>query len=132
MGPTVNGEAAMSEFDAYQDLAKRYLDLWQKQLSGQVGDSNLAESMGQAIDMMNQGAQAFTAAVARQAATAGGRAQDGSATDGSAAAAAAHGHGGVDLADIARRLRVLEQRIAAMEARIGQTGSRDPDPSGDP
>jgi|TARA_Y100000031_G_scaffold149955_1_gene188599 hypothetical protein len=106
-------------------LAKQYLDLWQQQLGGIAEDEQAAEIMARTVELMNAGASTFAA----MAATAQGyptrgdddanarqsknKPPDGSVAPSPAAAPVASDH---DLAEFARRLERLEERVAAMEA----------------
>ena len=112
-------------------LAKQYLDLWQQQLGGIAEDDQAAEIMARTVELMNAGASTFAA----MAATAQGyptrsdedanarssesprsfqsQQSDGSVAPSPAAAPVASDH---DLAEFARRLKRLEERVAAMEA----------------
>jgi len=112
-------------------LARRYLDLWQDQLSGVGKDAEAAEVMARTIELMNAGAAAFAAmaagAAAREAPPAGKTRNDHDATpidrrdarsepSGAASATAARGAPDHDLAELARRLGRIEKRLAALES----------------
>ncbi len=143
----------MSEQADLDELARRYLDLWQDQMTALAGDREFTEALRQLMTSMSvpEGAapefwRAWPAMMAGQqpsqqteAATddgTGGRAPRAApgATPGAPAAAAAPDGGGLDLDQLARRLAALEQRIATLEAgakrgRGGLTGkSRKPRP----
>ena len=128
-----------------QDLARRYLDLWQDQMTALASDNEfvaawrkMAEAMGagQAFAQMGQpGAGAdptqlfrsmMAGAAAPQKETGDEPSQSGpetereSATDsktGAPASAAASDGGGDDLELIARRLALLEERVAKLESK---------------
>jgi hypothetical protein len=97
------------EFDR---LARRYLDLWQSQLSGLAADQALTEQI----------ARLFAAANAQLAAVlqaAQGTSNAASPT-GPATAAAASGHGPDDVGELRKRVAALEARLARLEARLGR------------
>ena len=135
----------MSDAPDLEALARRYLDLWQDQMSAMASDPAMVEALSRTFTLMTQGAAAFasgTAEAARAAATAaaspapsaGGDTAHGrqtaarpdaaaSPTDGddwpppgTTAAAAASGDPGVDVPDLLRRLAALEQRVADLES----------------
>ncbi|WIM11358.1 hypothetical protein [Enhydrobacter sp.] len=103
------------EFDR---LARRYLDLWQSQLSGLAADPALTEQIVRLFGAANaQVASAIQAAQAgpNAADTASGRAS------GTAPPAAASGHGPDDLGELRKRMAALEARIAELEAKLGSS-----------
>ena len=131
-------------------LARNYLDLWQAQLTALADDEELAELTARAIDLMNSGATALLAAVApattapeapgagardREARGRGraaddetptGRTDEGCAKPGGAAsrspaASPPRRDPGDDVDELARRLALVEKRLAALE-----TGTRGP------
>jgi hypothetical protein len=101
------------EFD---QLARRYLDLWQSQLSGLTADPALTEQIARLFAAAN----AQVASVI-QAAQAGSHAatRTPSAASGTAPAAAPSGHGADDLDELRKRVAALEARIARLESRRG-------------
>lgn len=116
----------MPEPPDLDELAQRYLDLWQDQLAELAGDDGVAEVMARTIELMTSGAWAFsTLAGAKR--SEGGGADDtdtGGRTAVATAAGAAHGHTDGGVAELARRLAVLEGRIAALEGGPGATRGR--------
>jgi hypothetical protein len=96
-----------TEFDR---LARRYLDLWQSQLSGLAADQALTEQIARLFAAANaQVASALQAAQgAPHAATASG----------TAPAAPASGDGSDDLGELRKRMAALEARVAQLEARL--------------
>lgn len=96
-------------------LAKRYIELWQEQLSQISTDpsvteawrgvfENTAKNLGMSPDAFAAYTAAFTGA------------SKGAASARAAPASTAPGDGGADLADVLRRLDSMEQRLAALEA----------------
>jgi hypothetical protein len=90
-------------------LARRYLDLWQSQLSGLATDQALTEQI----------ARLFAAANAQMAAIlqAHQGASHAAPATGTAPAAAAPQHGADDLGELRKRLAALEERVAELESR---------------
>jgi hypothetical protein len=88
-----------------EDLAKLYLEFWQRPLAGLTRDPQVAESIARMFDLMTAGAATFAKVVSGQAAETTG---EGKAAGASAAAR---------LDQIARRLAELERRVARLEPR---------------
>jgi uncharacterized protein YceH (UPF0502 family) len=100
---------ASADFDR---LARRYLDLWQSQLSGLASDQALTEQIARLFAAANaQVASAIQAAQAASHATT-------AATPGTASAAAASGHGPDDVGELRKRVATLEARIAELESKL--------------
>lgn len=141
--------AAMAEHGDMDELARRYLDLWQDQVSALAADPEL----GAAVEKLMAGFAAGPAAAwsawpgilaglmtgtavdgqwdgrnskARDEGGADGRfSKNGAApAAGASPAATAPDGGGADLGDIARRLALLEQRLAALESEPAPKGKR--------
>ncbi len=131
--------AAMSERVDIDELARRYLDLWQDQMTALAGDREFAESLQKLMTAMGTARDAAaTAAPEFQRAWMGvmtgqqpgqqpgqkpGQPTKATADDGTPgrapgapAAATAPDGGSADLDQLARRLAALEERIAALEA----------------
>jgi len=124
----------MSDRADADELARRYLDLWQDQMSALAADQDFARAVQQVMTGMGLTGGATPAAWAgwmagmqpalqgdasadargRKAAQTG-RADQPDAAPGASAPGAAPGGGGADLDKLARRLAALEERIAALE-----------------
>ncbi|MEL0018540.1 MAG: hypothetical protein VW709_01595 [Rickettsiales bacterium] len=118
----------MGEPPDINDIAKRYLDLWQDQMSGMAADpewiaamSRLCLSAGAAGDPARL-AENFTAGLEALKAsfdgTTGGAAGDAKRQQtevGSAPAAGASDDGGDDIRELRHRLAALEERLARLE-----------------
>ncbi len=139
----------MSDTPDLDELAERYLDLWQDQMTALASDPEFAEVMNRLLASSAAAMPDLAAAWAKWPAAmaglgAGGRTQDGKAaeqTDGgpgtartggkgrtraakrsprAKAAAVAPGDRGADLVELARRLAALEDRVAALESNPGR------------
>ena len=97
----------------FDRLARRYLDLWQSQLSGLASDQALTEQVARLFAAANA-----QVASAIQAAQGGPNARSSAPTGqaGSASAAAASQHGADDVGELRKRVAALEHRIAELEA----------------
>ena len=100
-----------TEFDR---LARRYLDLWQNQLSGIAGDQALTEQIARLFAAANS--QMASALQAAQGAT---NAPSSSGQAGTPSAAASSRHGTDDLGELRKRVEALEARIADLESKRG-------------
>jgi hypothetical protein len=99
--------AIMPEPPDLANLAKRYVDLWQDQLSAMAADPELAESM----------ARLFAALVPPAWARWPGAARNEAAAPAGAAATGTPSHDGDGgVAEFARRLAAVEERLAALES----------------
>ena len=108
-------DALSGEFDR---LARRYLDLWQSQLSGLSADPALTEQIARLFAAANaQVASAIQAAQAGAHAASAAASSPGSAP-GAASPSAASQHGADDLGELRKRLAALEARIAELEAKL--------------
>jgi uncharacterized protein YhaN len=117
---------AMSERADLDELARRYLDLWQDQMSALAGDEEFAETLQRLMTTMGLAAgaapefwRAWPAVMAGlKPAQHGNRVSDEQSREGAAgpaspAAASDGGEPGLDR--LARRLAALEKRVAALE-----------------
>ena len=122
-----------------EDLARRYVDLWQDQMTALAGDPEFADSLQKMMAALGVAASGVPAAWSAWPAAFGclmaaGRpdVERGQKSDagksapapGAAPAAAASDGGGSDLGVLAERLAALEQRVAALEGRAGGTRRR--------
>jgi len=107
-GMASQNDDSSAEFDR---LARRYLDLWQSQLSGLAADQALTEQIARLFAAAN--AQVASAIQAAQAAPHAANPASGPAT-----AAAASGHGPDDVGELRKRVAALEARIAELEAKL--------------
>jgi hypothetical protein len=127
--------SAMTDEKDLETLAKRYLDVWESQLSGMAADSELAAQLGRVFAATNsallaslkapiQAAGAFNAA--QQSGTTESRSDPSSGTT---TATSSSRHGGLDLGEFADRLASLERRVAEVEGFIQRVieRSRKPD-----
>jgi hypothetical protein len=116
----------MTEPPDLDALARRYLDLWQDQMTAMAGDPTLATALGRlfetaaaAMPMSWIGVWLQAIQQTMRAGAAGG--DDGGtgtrAKAGAAAAAAASVDRGGDLAGLRRRLAALESRVGRLETR---------------
>src|SRR5512145_1048929 len=130
----------MAEPPDLETLARRYLDLWQDQVSAMAADPELAETLGRLFQVMATMGPAGWAELWASASqplrpdgvatasddendqpqTSGKRATRAATPNGATPAAAASGERDDDMARLRRRVAVLENRLAALE----QTGGR--------
>ncbi|GAB4357710.1 MAG: hypothetical protein Kow00114_09470 [Kiloniellaceae bacterium] len=128
-----------------EELARRYVDLWQDQMTSLASDPEFAESLQKVMATMGVAAgglpalwAAWPAAMGTVMAAArtgqesgreihgepaGGKRDNGgsgAAAAGPAAAAAAPDGGGADLGVLQERLAALEQRVASLEGGLGR------------
>jgi uncharacterized protein YceH (UPF0502 family) len=122
----------MADNPDYDALAKRYLDLWQSQLSALSSDRQLTETMARLLATTNASmAAAFETArrahaEVRNAAGDAAAGSSAAAAAGSPAAAAAPADGASDLGQLRARLDALEQRVAQLESRRRRTAKPKP------
>jgi len=107
------------------DLAREYVDLWQKQLSKTASDDAMAEMMAQTVQLMNAGAAAMASTVTATAA--GQKAKEpadghdagkctGEHRTGATPVTTAPRPDDVTVHELYRRLEQLEKRIIALES----------------
>ncbi len=102
----------------WDDLAKRYLDLWQEQLAALGADQQLSDQFARlAQDMAARGAAMPLAGFTPP--TGGSSGGQPGSSDAPGSAAAGHAPGQRD-----QRLDELERRVAAVEKRLDELASR--------
>jgi hypothetical protein len=105
--PKTGGE---TDFDR---LARRYLDLWQGQLSGLASDQALTEQIARLFAAAN-------AQVASVIQAAQGAAHAAQPATGTPSTAAPPGNGADDVGELRKRVAALEERLAALESRLAR------------
>src|SRR5471032_1278422 len=104
-------DMASGNDDSFDRLARRYLDLWQSQLSGLASDQALTEQICRLFAAAN--AQVASAIQAAQ-----GGAHAANSQNGSPSAAAPSGYGADDVGELRKRVAALEARLAELEAKL--------------
>jgi hypothetical protein len=114
----------MTDAPDLEQLARRYMDLWQDQMAAMVNDPKLADSMAQAYRLVTTSAAAITQATGIK--TRSGEAhesdKDNAPSTGTAPPAVPSGVPGDDASVLARRVAELEERVARLEAALAGTG----------
>ena len=116
-------------------LARRYLDLWQDQMTAIAADPDFAETMGRLFGLMawaapSAGGSPPTTPIANDLTTKprGNMRNDNKPlaepSNGSAPPTAARSDGGYDVARLTRRIADLEARLMALEKGSGGGGGR--------
>jgi hypothetical protein len=140
------GSSPAQEPEDLDALARRYVDLWQDQMTALAGDPDFAESLQKLMAALGVGAGGMPAlmsawptamaglmAAAQPTAKApqgdGGQESHGKSgpmsAAGAAAVAASSDGGGADLGRLEERLAAVEQRLAAMEGTLdGRAGGK--------
>jgi hypothetical protein len=119
----------MAEPPDYQDLARRYVALWQDQLLAAASDPALAENLARLLTFAggftpwSQVARARTATPGADVCDHDSEAATTEAAGTAAAAAAPHERGDA-LDRLARRIAALEERLAVLEAGTRRAGDR--------
>jgi uncharacterized protein YceH (UPF0502 family) len=103
-----------SDFDR---LARRYLELWQGQLSGLAADQAVTEQIARLFAAANAQVAAAMQSV-QQGVPHGTPAQSPSPKTGTAPHAPSPGHGADDVGELRKRVAALEARIAELESRL--------------
>jgi hypothetical protein len=134
----------MTEPPDLEEIARRYLELWQRQLTGMAGDPQFAEAAARAMELAYENARLFAdAARMGPFAAWGGPAQDadrdaqdeekttrrggtpsdaGTGAPGAAAHRGSSGDAERNVDELTRRVAALEERLAALEAGAGGGG----------
>lgn len=102
------------EMPDMQDLAKRYLDLWQDHLNAVAQDKDTAETLARTMALMSSGAQAF--ADSAKGASPRDDTVEPDTEPGPAPATHAPGSADPRLDEFARRLTAIEERLAKLES----------------
>jgi uncharacterized protein YceH (UPF0502 family) len=100
----------------FDRLARRYLDLWQSQLSGLASDQALTEQIARLFAAAN--AQVASAIQAAQGSAHAAKPEPTTSQAGSPSAAAPSGNGADDVGELRKRVAALEARLAELEARL--------------
>ena len=125
----------MDEAPDLTSLARRWLDLWQEQVTALTSDPAVAEQTARLLGLLEGGAAAWRQAAASQGKT-DGEGRGGTATSagtaGATTAPLSPAAGGGDLAGLAARLAAVEERLAKLESgpRGGARASRPRRPRG--
>ncbi len=124
----------MSKAPDLEELARRYLELWQNQFASMAADPEFAESMGRMFNLMGAGASGSPFDAATTPDPSGPSSPEPSSEPssdpsagpsspvGAETAGAASRGGRDDVARLARRVAELEKRLAALEGRMGKPG----------
>src|SRR5471030_1454558 len=108
-------DMASGNDDSFDRLARRYLDLWQSQLSGLASDQALTEQIARLFAAAN--AQVASAIQAAQGSQYAANSPNGPQNR-SSSAAAPSGNGADDVGELRKRVAALEARIAELEAKL--------------
>jgi hypothetical protein len=111
----------MTQAPDLDQLARRYLDLWQQHLGDLAADGEVADSLAKTIELMSGSAAAF-AKMAQQGALQPGENNDGEQPSGTTSTGPAPGHSDDDLDKLTDRIEELERRIAELESSSGGKG----------
>ena len=109
-------DMASGNDDSFDRLARRYLDLWQSQLSGLASDPALTEQIARLFAAAN--AQVASAIQAAQGSAHAVKPEPTTSQAGSPSAAAPSGNGADDVGELRKRVAALEARLAELEARL--------------
>ena len=112
----------MAESADLDQLAERFVDLWQDQMGAMAGDPELSRLMRRMLGLWGLGSGPLAASPFAVAPDPGpgsheaGRNGDAAAPAGAAPARPAPGDAGAVLVELVRRLGALEERLARLEA----------------
>ena len=104
-----------------EDLARRYMDLWQEHLNTLARDQDMTKVMAQTMAMMTSGAQAFVDATGASFRPTRERGDD-SSPDRPPSTAPPDGDAATDIAELHRRIAALEERVAELESETSRCG----------
>ncbi|MBT3238190.1 MAG: hypothetical protein HOK06_03185 [Rhodospirillaceae bacterium] len=103
------------------ELAGRYIDLWQKHLAALSADGEVAELVAKSVELMNSSAATIAAMNLGEhenaGATSGNPWAQAGFQGGATAAGATHGNPDHDVDELTRRIAELEERVAELESR---------------
>ena len=105
-----------------EDLARRYMDLWQEHLNTLASDQDTTKVMAQTMAMMSSSAQAF-ADVASASAWPIREGGNDCTSDRSPSTAPSDSDADPGVADLHRRVAALEERLAKLESETAGRGS---------
>ena len=105
-----------------EDLAQRYMDLWQDHLNTLSSDQNITNVMAQTMAMMSSSAQAF-ADIASASAWPSRESGNDCTPDRSPSTAPSDSDADSDVAELHRRVAALEERVAELESETVGRGS---------
>lgn len=103
------------EMPDLQDMARRYLDLWQDHLNAVAQDKDTAETLARTMALMSSGAQAF-ADSAKGATARDDDTSEPGANSGTTPSTDASGGSDPRFDEFARRLAAIEERLAKLES----------------
>ena len=112
----------MPETPDMEDLARRYMDLWQEHLNTLASDQDTTKVMAQTMAVMSSSAQAFADLAS---ASAWPIREDGNdyTPDRSPPTAPSDSDADSDVAELHRRVAALEERLAKLESETAGRGS---------
>ncbi|MDG2205910.1 MAG: hypothetical protein P8M79_11745 [Alphaproteobacteria bacterium] len=105
-----------------EDLARRYMDLWQEHLNTLASDQDTTKVMAQTMAMMSSSAQAF-ADIASASAWPSRESGNDCAPDRSPSTTPSDSDADPDVAELRRRVAALEERVAELESETAGRGS---------
>ena len=105
-----------------EELAQRYMNLWQEHLDTLAGDQDTTKVVAQTMAMMSFAAQAFVNATSASVWPTQ-ETQDEDTSDQPPSNAASDGDAAPDVAEFGRRLAALEKRVAKLESETAGSGS---------
>ena len=105
-----------------EDLARRYMDLWQEHLNTLASDQDTTKVMAQTIAIMSSSAQAFADVISASAWPVRESGND-CTPDRSPSTAPSDSNADPDGAELHRRVAALEERVAELESETVGRGS---------
>ncbi len=120
-----SADMASGNDDSFDKLARRYLDLWQSQLSGPASEQALTEQIARLFAAAN--AQVASAIQAAQGSAHANKPESTPSQAGSPSAAAPSGNGADDVGELRKRVATLEARIRELQAQLDARPDIEPD-----